>query len=100
MPKQCCRTNGWMPSCSVLGTWRQKWGSTGSGRHPQVVAAMEHVIEIALSRNLPIEPAIYPKNRAEYQQHRERGLQLFGSLRSPEYSLLREAAAQAMSIYR
>ena len=65
-----------------------------------MVAAMEHVIEIALSRNLPVEPAIYPKNCVEYQQQRERGIQLFGSFRSPEYNLLREAASQAMSIYR
>ena len=82
------------------GDLAAKMGFHGEWEHPQVVAAMEHVIEIALSRNLPVEPAIYPKDRAEYQQQRERGIQLFGSLRSPEYNLLREAAAQAMSIYR
>ena len=82
------------------GDLAAKMGFHGEWEHPQVVAAMEHVIDIALSRNLPVEPAIYPKNRAEYQRQRERGIQLFGSLRSPEYSLLREAASHAMSIYR
>ena len=82
------------------GDLAAKMGFHGKWEHPQVVAAMEHVIEIALSRNLPVEPAIYPKNHAEYQRQRERGIQLFGCFRSPEYSLLREAASQAMSIYR
>ena len=82
------------------GDLAAKMGFHGEWEHPQVVAAMEHVIEIALSRNLPVEPAIYPKNRTEYRQQRERGIQLFGSFRTPEYSLLREAASQAMSIYR
>ena len=82
------------------GDLAAKMGFHGEWEHPQVVAAMEHVIEIALSRDLPVEPAIYPKNRTEYQQQRERGIQLFGSFRSPEYGLLREAASQAMSIYR
>ncbi len=82
------------------GDLAAKMGFHGKWEHPQVVAGMEHVIEIALSRNLPVEPAIYPKTHAEYQRQRERGIQLFGCFRSPEYSLLREAASQAMSIYR
>ena len=81
------------------GDLAAKMGFHGEWEHPQVVAAMERVIEIALSRNIPVEPAIYPKNRAEYQRQRERGIQLFGSFRSPEYNLLRQAASQAMSIY-
>lgn len=82
------------------GDLAAKMGFHGQWEHPEVVAAMERVIEIALSRNLPVEPAIYPKDRREYQCQRERGIQLFGSFRSPEYSLLRQAASQAMSIYR
>ena len=82
------------------GDLAAKMGFHGEWEHPEVVAAMEHVIEIALSRNLPVEPAVYPKDRREYQRQRERGIQLFGSFRSPEYSLLRQAASQAMSIYR
>ena len=93
-------SNGWVDAVVFgPGDLAAKMGFHGEWEHPQVVAAMEHVIEIALSRKLPVEPAIYPKNRAEYQRQRERGIQLFGSFRSPEYSLLREAAAQAMSIY-
>lgn len=82
------------------GDLAAKMGFHGEWEHPQVVDAMEHVIEMALSRNLPVEPAIYPKNHTEYQRQRERGIQLFGSFRSPEYSLLRKAASQVMSIYR
>ena len=43
------------------GDLAAKMGFHGEWEHPQVVAAMERVIEIALSRNLPVEPAIYPE---------------------------------------
>ena len=75
-------------------------GFHGEWEHPQVVRAMDRVIDIALSKHLAVEPAIYPTDHAEYQRQRERGFQLFGRFRSSEYNLLREGASQAMSIYR
>ena len=75
-------------------------GFHGEWEHPEVVRAMDRVIDIALSKNLAVEPSVYPTDHAEYMRQRERGIQFFGCLRSTEYDLLREAASQAMSIYR
>ncbi len=75
-------------------------GFHGDWEHPQVVRAMERVIEIARSRGIATEPAVYPRDRAEYQRQRAAGIQLFGLFRSTEYDLLREGATQAFSIYR
>lgn len=82
------------------GDLAAKMGYHGQWEHPEVVKAMESVIKIALSKNLPVEPSVYPKSRVEYEQQRERGIQLFGRFRSTEYNLLQEAASEAMSIYR
>lgn len=75
-------------------------GFHGEWEHPEVVAAMDRVIDIALAKNLAVEPSVYPADRSEYERQRERGIQLFGRFRSTEYDLLREAASKAMSIYR
>ena len=75
-------------------------GFHGEWKHPEVVRAMDRVSDIALSKGLAVEAAIYPTDYAEYQRQRERGIQLFGRFRSCEYDLLREAASRAMSIYR
>ena len=41
-------------------------GFHGDWEHPEVVRAMERVIEIALAKGIATEPAIYPRNREEY----------------------------------
>ena len=75
-------------------------GFHGQWEHPEVVRAMESVIEIALAKGVATEPAIYPSTREEYERLRERGLQFFGRFRNSEYDMLREVATQALSIYR
>ena len=74
-------------------------GYHGEWEHPEVVRAMESVIEIALAKGVAAEPAIYPSSREEYEELHARGLQFFGRFRNSEYDLLREAATQALSIY-
>ena len=75
-------------------------GYYGEWEHPEVVKAMESVIEIALVKGLATEPAIYPRTWDEYEKQRESGIQLFGLFRNSEYDLLREAAMENISIYR
>ena len=75
-------------------------GFHGQWQHPEVLAAMESVIEIALSRGIAVEPSEFPADRAGYLNQRERGIQIFGPTRETEYELLRTAAARALEPYR
>ena len=72
----------------------------GQWEHPEVLAAMETVIEAALAKGLAVEPAIMPKDKADYERERRRGIQIFGCTRVSEYNLLQAAAMQAMEPYR
>lgn len=74
-------------------------GFHGNWEHPKVVEAMEYVIEIARTRQIATEPAIYPRDREEYQRQRRAGIQLFGRFRASEYDLLRDGAKQDFSKY-
>ena len=84
----------------VPGDLAATMGFHGDWEHPEVVRAMERVIEIALSRGIATEPTIYPRTSAEYQRQRAAGIQLVGRFRHSEYDLLRDGATQAFSIYR
>ena len=75
-------------------------GHHGQWRHPEVLAAMESVIEIARARSVAVEPAEFPTDSAEYVRQRERGIQIFGQTRETEYQLLRDAAERALAQYR
>ena len=75
-------------------------GLHGDWEHPEVVRAMERVIEIALAKGIASEPAIYPRNRQEYLSQRRTGIQLMGRFRHSEYDLLRDGAVRAFSMYR
>lgn len=75
-------------------------GFHGDMEHPEVVAAMERVIDLAISHGKAVEPAIGTADRATYQRQRERGIQIFGLTRHHEYALLREAAENAMEPFR
>ncbi len=75
-------------------------GLHGEWEHPDVLLAMESVIESALTRGLAVEPAIMPRDRAGYERDRERGIQIFGATRRTEYDLLKDAAINAMAVYR
>ncbi len=72
----------------------------GQWEHPDMLAAMETVIEAALARGLAVEPAIMPKDKAGYERERQRGIQIFGSTRMSEYNLLQAAAMRAMEPYK
>ena len=75
-------------------------GLFGGWQHPDVLAAMESVIEVALARGIAVEPAEFPSNSTEYGRQKERGIQIFGPTRETEYQLLRGAAERALEPYR
>ncbi len=75
-------------------------GHHGGWQHPEVLAAMESVIELALARGIAVEPAEFPSDSAEYGRQKERGIQIFGPTRETEYQLLRGAAERALVPYR
>ena len=75
-------------------------GLHGQWEHPDVLAAMERVIDQALARGIAVEAATGAPDRATYQRQRERGIQIFGPTRRTEYDLLREAALNAIAPFR
>ncbi len=75
-------------------------GFHGGWQHPEVLSAMESVIEVALANGVAVEPAEFPSNKTEYERQKERGIQLFGPTRETEYQLLRSAAERALDAYR
>lgn len=74
-------------------------GLHGQHDHPDLISAMETVAEIALSKGKAVEAPVYATTAAEFRRHRERGIQIFGPIRTTEYDLLRSAAAEAIAPY-
>ena len=72
----------------------------GEWESPDVVAAMENVIEKALEKGIPIEASLSVGDAAEYERQRSRGIQLFGPARSSEYDHLRMGAELAIAPFR
>ena len=75
-------------------------GLHGQSDHPEVVSAMESVIEIALERGIAVEPVTSPTNREEFERERERGIRIFGPTHSTEYDALRSAAEKLIEPFR
>lgn len=71
-------------------------GLHGQSDHPDLVAAMESIVEIALNCGKAVESPVYALNSDEYRIQRDRGIQIFGPIRTTEYDLLRQAAAEAI----
>ena len=72
-------------------------GMHGDWERPEVIGAMEGVIEQALAKKIPIEAAVGPRDRAEYESQRTRGIQIFGPARVTEYDHLRAGAKAAIA---
>lgn len=75
-------------------------GFHGQWEHPEVISAMESVIDVALKRGVAVEPSVFPSDETGYQRQLERGIQIFGPTRESEYQLLKKAVDDALKIYR
>ena len=82
------------------GDFAADMGLHGQQDHPDLIAAMETVAEIALSKGKAVEAPVYATNATEYKLQRERGFQIFGPIRTTEYELLRKAATEAIAPFR
>ena len=71
-------------------------GLHGQQDHPHLIAAMEEVAGIALNCGKAVESPVYASNSDEYRLQRDRGIQIFGPIRTTEYDLLRKAAGKAI----
>lgn len=75
-------------------------GLHGGWDHPEVIGAMEGVIEIALARGIAVEAASAATDRAGFERQRDRGIRVFGPTRSTEYDALRSAAEALIAPFR
>lgn len=75
-------------------------GFHGQWEHPEVLAAIERAIEVALAKGKATEPAISATTAEEYRRHRERGIQLFGPARRTEWDILGEAARKIIEPFK
>ena len=82
------------------GDLSAKMGHHGQWQHPEVLAAINSVVDAAISRGLAVEPPIMPRDRAEYKREFERDARIFGATRDTEYDLLRDAAKRVLDVYR
>ena len=82
------------------GDLSAKMGHHGQWQHPEVLAAINSVVDAAISRGLAVEPPVMPRDRAEYSRELTRGARIFGATRDTEYDLLRDAVTRVFSAYR
>lgn len=75
-------------------------GFHGQWEHPEVLKAIESVIEQSIGRNIAVESAIATTDRLDYQRQRARGIQIFGPTRQSEWDLLRDAAYRVIGQLR
>lgn len=80
------------------GDLSAKMGFHGQWEHPEVLAAIESVVDAAISRGLAVEPPIMPSDHASYETEFARGARIFGATRVTEYDLLKGAFDKVMSI--
>ncbi len=82
------------------GDLSAKMGFHGEWEHPEVLAAINSVLDAAIKRGKAVEPPVMPTDASAYRQDLIRGARIFGATRQTEYDLLRGAAAQVLDVYR
>lgn len=75
-------------------------GLHGRWDDPELLAAMEGVIQLALDKGVAVEAAKTPRDKTEYERQRARGIRIFGPARMTEYDHLRLGASLAIEPYR
>ena len=74
-------------------------GLHGEWEHPDVISAMEKVVELALANGKSVESPVMASSREQYLEQRAKGIQIFGSTRSNEYDLLRKGASENIASF-
>ena len=81
------------------GDLSAKMGHPGQWEHPEVLAAINSVVDAAIARGLAVEPPVMPANRTEYERYIARGARIFGATRQTEYDLYRDSLNRVSAVY-
>ena len=82
------------------GDLSAKMGLPGQWEHPEVLAAINSVVDAAIARGLAVEPPAMPADRVAYERELIRGARIFGATRQTEYDLYRDALQRVLAVYR
>ena len=82
------------------GDLSAKMGYPGQWEHPEVLAAINSVVDAAIARGLAVEPSVMPSDHTEYERELIRGARIFGATRQTEYDLYRDALGRVLAVYR
>ncbi len=82
------------------GDLSAKMGRHGEWENPEVLAAIQNVVDAAISKGKAVEPATMPSNKAEFERELTKGARIFGPTRQTEYDLYRNAVESALAAYR
>ena len=77
-----------------------KMGFHGQWEHPEVLAAINSVVDAAIARGLAVEPPVMPGDKTAYERDLSRGARIFGATRVTEYNLIEDAANRVLDVYR
>ena len=82
------------------GDLSAKMGLPGQWEHPEVLAAINSVVDAAIARGLAVEPPVMPNDKIAYNRELIRGARIFGATRQTEYDLFRDALQRVLAVYR
>ena len=82
------------------GDLSAKMGLPGQWEHPEVLAAINSVVDAAIARGLAVEPPVMPNDKIAYNRELIRGARIFGATRQTEYDLYRDALQRVLAVYR
>ncbi len=82
------------------GDLSAKMGRHGEWEHPEVIDAINSVVDAAIARGKAVEPPVMPGDMIEYERDLLRGARIFGPTRQTEYDLYRLGVENALAAYR
>ena len=82
------------------GDLSAKMGHHGQWEHPDVLDAINSVVDAAITRGKAVEPPIMPLDKAAYNRELTRGARIFGATRETEYDHYRNALENVLATYR
>ncbi len=81
------------------GDLSAKMGRHGEWEHPDVLAAINIVVDAAIARGKAVEPPIMPTDKTAFNRELIRGARIFGATRETEYDHYRNALERILSTY-
>ena len=82
------------------GDLSAKMGHHGQWEHPEVLAAINSVVDAAIARGKAVEPPVMPADKATYNRELIRGTRIFGATRETEYDHYRNALETVLATYQ